>query len=313
MSSRKCIGILREVKNKWERRVALSPSVVRSLTDKGVKVIVQPSDLRIYRDIEYENAGALVKDDLSEANTIFGVKEFPHQQLIPDRSYILFSHVIKAQPYNMPFLDACLDKRIRLFDYETIRSSSGQRLVYFGRFAGMAGLIDTMRGIGERLLSLGYSSPFAGVSSSYMYPSLEAAKQALLSVGKEISEYGVPAAISPMTFIFTGTGNVSQGAQEIFNLLPHEWVTVEQLQQLHLHPERYDNKKLYGCIVSSEHMVQHQSSSAFGQQKFNKKHYYDHPDEYQPIFHQQIAPFMSVLVNGMYWDRRFPRLITNHK
>lgn len=31
---------------------------------------------------------------------------------------MIFSHTIKAQPYNMNFLDACISNKIRLFDYE---------------------------------------------------------------------------------------------------------------------------------------------------------------------------------------------------
>lgn len=61
----------------------------------------------------------------------------------------------------MPLLDALLEKNIRLVDYECIVKGGlrgGQRLVAFGRFAGIAGTIDTMRGLGERMLALGYGT-----------------------------------------------------------------------------------------------------------------------------------------------------------
>jgi alpha-aminoadipic semialdehyde synthase len=35
-----------------------------------------------------------------------------------------------------------------------------QRLVLFGKHAGYAGMIDGVHGLGQRLLGLGYSSPF---------------------------------------------------------------------------------------------------------------------------------------------------------
>lgn len=91
---KRAIGLLREVKNKWERRVPLCPADVQQLVERGVQVYVQPSSMRIFSDQEYQKVGATVQNDLSPANTIFGVKEFPHDQLIADKSYIMFSHVI---------------------------------------------------------------------------------------------------------------------------------------------------------------------------------------------------------------------------
>ena len=226
--------------------------------------------------------------------------------MLKNKSYILFSHVIKAQPYNMPFLDACLSNNIRLFDYETIRSTpqnGGQRLVAFGKFAGLAGMIDMLRGLGERLLSLGYSTPFMSVSSSYMYPDLPTAKAAVQRCGDEIKRLGtgLPADMPPLRFIFTGTGNVAGGALEIFNLLPVKWVTPQELSTLP--PDPFT---VYGCVVQAKDMVQRKDGGAF-----DKKEYYDSPQLYRPTFHETVAPHMSVLVNCMYWDVRFPRLLTN--
>jgi hypothetical protein len=43
-----------------------------------------------------------------------------------------------------------LEKRISLYDYELILGENGERLVAFGRYAGLAGMIDLLRGLGER-------------------------------------------------------------------------------------------------------------------------------------------------------------------
>ena len=56
-------------------------------------------------------------------------------------------------------------------------------------------------------LSLGYSTPFLSLGSSYMYSSLAAAKAAVISVGEEIATQGLPAGICPLVFVFTGSGN----------------------------------------------------------------------------------------------------------
>ena len=73
-----------------------------------------------------------------------GVKKCPTDRLIPDKTYLFFSHIIKAQKENMSLLDAILEKRIRLVDYEKIENSEGLRLVAFGQYAGIAGNYNYM-------------------------------------------------------------------------------------------------------------------------------------------------------------------------
>ena len=56
-------------------------------------------------------------------------------------------------------------------------------------------------------LNLGFSTPFLSLGASYMYPSLAAAKAAVIAVGEEIATFGLPSGISPLVFVFTGSGN----------------------------------------------------------------------------------------------------------
>ena len=147
------IGVRREDKNKWERRVPLTPDHVRALVKQGFRVIVQPSPRRVFPDSAYAEAGAELGEDLSSAATILAVKEVPVDLLLPRRTYVFFSHTIKAQAENMPLLDAVLERKVRLIDYECITEGGvhgAKRLVAFGRYAGIAGAIDCMRGLGER-------------------------------------------------------------------------------------------------------------------------------------------------------------------
>jgi len=87
---------LRECKNKWERRCSLTPKEVKEITTLGIKVIVQPSDNRCYTDDEFEEAGAIIQEDCNEACVLFGVKEVPIPNLIENKTYFMFSHIIKA-------------------------------------------------------------------------------------------------------------------------------------------------------------------------------------------------------------------------
>ncbi|VAI61789.1 unnamed protein product [Triticum turgidum subsp. durum] len=146
-----------------------------------------------------------------------------------------------------------------------------------------------------------------------MYPSLAAAKAAVIAIGEEIATYGLPSGICPIVFAFTGSGNVSQGAQEIFKLLPHTFVDAEKLPELSagksLPPHHQSTRRafqLYGCVVTSKDMVAPKDPNRC----FDKADYYAHPEYYRPVFHERIAPYASAIVNCMYWERRFPRLLS---
>ena len=109
--SKKVIAIRREDQSIWERRAPLSPTHVRKLVHKeNYKVLVQPSNRRAFQMPEYIQAGAFVQEDLSEASLILGVKQVPIDLLMPNKTYVFFSHTIKAQEANMPLLDALLEK-----------------------------------------------------------------------------------------------------------------------------------------------------------------------------------------------------------
>ncbi|XP_058108760.1 alpha-aminoadipic semialdehyde synthase [Magnolia sinica] len=314
------VGILSESSNVWERRAPLSPShcarLLRSGKDKSRvdRIIVQPSTKRIHHDALYEDVGCEVSDDLSECGLILGVKQPKLEMILPDRAYAFFSHTHKAQRENMPLLDKVLSERVSLYDYELIVGDNGKRMLAFGKYAGRAGLIDFLRALGTRYLNLGYSTPFLSLGASYMYCSLAAAKAAVISVGEEIATLGLPSGISPLVFVFTGSGNVSQGAQEIFKLLPHTFVDPSNLPKLFgmagdvSHPSQTSRRvfHVYGCVVSCQDMVSPKDPS----KRFDKIDYYTHPEHYIPIFHERIAPYASVIVNCMYWEKRFPRLLT---
>ncbi|XP_077240868.1 lysine-ketoglutarate reductase/saccharopine dehydrogenase bifunctional enzyme isoform X2 [Tasmannia lanceolata] len=315
------VGILSESSNLWERRAPLTPSHCARLLHSGKgksgveRIIVQPSTKRIHHDAEYEDVGCEISDDLSQCGLILGIKQPKFEMILPDRAYSFFSHTHKAQRENMPLLDKILAERVSLYDYELIVREDGKRLLAFGKYAGRAGLIDFLRGLGKRYLNLGYSTPFLSLGASYMYTSLAAAKAAVIAVGEEIATLGLPAGISPLVFVFTGSGNVSEGAQEIFKLLPHSFVQPSKLPELFgmvgdLAQHSRASKRVfqvYGCVVTCQDMVAPKDDPT---RSFDKADYYAHPEHYSPIFHERIAPYASVIVNCMYWEKRFPRLLS---
>jgi saccharopine dehydrogenase (NAD+, L-lysine-forming) len=275
------IGIRREDKNRWERRAPLTPEHVAELTRHGVSVAVEPSTLRVFPDDDYRAAGATVVNDLSSCPIVLGVKEIPVERFHPETAYFYFAHVTKGQPANMPMLQRLIDLRCSLVDYEKIADDRGRRLVFFGRHAGFAGMLDTLASLGQRLLWEGVDSPFASLRMAHGYSDLEEAHADLARVAERIRRGGIPEALHPLVIGFTGSGNASKGAQEIFDQLPHEEVLPEDLASM------VTNEDLPRNIL---YKVGFSRSDRVG---------------------GAMAPHLAhltVLVNGIYWEPGHPRV-----
>mmetsp|Transcript_5128 Transcript_5128/g.16757 ORF Transcript_5128/g.16757 Transcript_5128/m.16757 type:complete len:125 (-) Transcript_5128:2727-3101(-) len=122
----------------------------------------------------------------------------------------------------MPLLDEVLSSGAALYDYECLAEPTSQRrLVAFGEFAGLAGAVDILHGLGQRLLSGGVSTPFLQVAQTYTYPSLAAALAAVAAAGAQVAEHGFPAAVCPLVVAVTGSGNSARGALRVLRELPH--------------------------------------------------------------------------------------------
>ena len=289
VESGQTIAIVRECKNKWERRCALTPHEVKQLVDLGIRVLVQPCSCRCYSEDQFEDAGAIIKEDISEAQVIFGVKEVPIDDLIPNKTYFFFSHTIKAQSYNMGLLDKLLELNIRMVDYECIREPKqpgvvSQRLVAFGRYAGIAGAFDFLRGMGEYLLQRKFQTPFVYIGSSYMYGEYEDMQSALSKVKRDILSGGLPRALCPFVVAVTGNGRVSQGSMEVLEQLPHIKVAPSDLHAFCKDPEnKQNNKRIVICQFETKDLVRRIDGKAY-----DKHDYRSNSQEYIDAFHQYL-------------------------
>lgn len=204
-------GILKERKNPPDRRVVFAPGELAKLKQlyHEATVEVESSDIRIFPDIEYKTMGITVTDDVSDCDVLFGVKEVPVENLIPDKAYFFFSHTIKKQPYNQKLLKAILEKNIDLYDHETIVDSHNRRLIGFGKYAGMVGVYNGIRAFGIKfeLFKLPKAETLSG-------------KEALIAHLKRIT-------LPPLKFVITGTGKVGSGAQEILKAIKVKEITVD--------------------------------------------------------------------------------------
>ncbi len=299
------IGIRREDKHRYEARVPLTPDDVRTLTrDFGLRFVVQKSPIRAFPEEEYAEAGAKVAEDLEDCSVILGVKEIPPDVFEPGKTYVFFSHVIKGQPYNMPMLRRAMELGCTIIDYEKVTDDSGRRLIFFGRYAGMAGMIDTLWALGQRLHWKHYPTAFTTVLQAHKYPSLEHVDSALKKVGAHIREDGLRPEVVPLVIGLAGYGNVSQGAQAILDRLEPVTVQPEALPALGKEiPVRRD--QVYKVVFEERHMVEPLDPHG----TFDLQEYYAHPERYRGTF-ERYLPYLTVLVNCIYWDARYPRLVT---
>jgi alpha-aminoadipic semialdehyde synthase len=252
---------------------------------------------------------------------------------------MFFSHVIKGQPDNMKLLQDLLDRHVQLIDYEKITvpadGNKDRRLVAFGKYAGLAGMIDTLSIVGQRLLrSHSLSTPFLNCPPSIYHASLDDAKAAVKRVGERIAVDGItiPKLVTsnknedsqnePLVFCLTGgpRGNVYSGVREIFDLLPNEVVAVEDLPSLHEQitkdPSSACQHKIYGVVPEMKDIFKPIGTWSYDDGKnddcFDRSHFVQHPDMYRSTFAENIAPYIHVLVNGIYWEHRFPRLLSKN-
>lgn len=302
---RNIIGMRRETVDDSERRVPLTPAQVRHVTGSlGVSVIVEPSSRRVFADDEFHKAGARISSDLSPCNIVLGVKEIPIDHIRRNGAYCYFSHTVKAQRYNMPMLAHIIDVKATLLDYELVTNESGRRLIFFGNYAGYAGMIDSLWALGKRLAWEGISNPFESIEPAHRYESLADAESAVAQAGERIRREGLPAEINPLVCIFTGRGRVSKGAQEIFGLLPTERVSPERIGTLRA-SGAYSSHAVYGCELRKPDLYVAPGDPA----QFDMNDFERNPSVYSGRLHTYVNT-ATMIINGIYWSPRFPKLLT---
>ncbi|WBX73090.1 NAD(P)-dependent oxidoreductase [Tenacibaculum pacificus] len=196
-------GIIKERKNPPDRRVVFSPKKLQEFKEQfpDAEIVVESSDIRVFSNQAYKNAGLEVVSDISDCDVLLGVKEVPLEALIPNKKYFFFSHTIKKQPYNRKLLKAVLAKNIELYDHETIIKENGARLIGFGRYAGLVGAYNGFRALGLR-------------ENLFTLPKVETLLD-LDAVKVELDKITLP----NIKILLTGTGKVAHGAREILDYL----------------------------------------------------------------------------------------------
>ena len=272
------IGILREGKVPIDKRVALTPQHASALHQTfSCTVVAQPSPIRAIGDNEYVAAGIPLQEDLSDCDVLFGVKEVPIDQLIPNKTYFFFSHTYKKQPYNAKLLKACVERSVRLIDYELL-TKNGARVVAFGRFAGLVGAYNGLRGWGEKYGQYTLKPAHECKDMEEMFAQLQGIEWP-----------------SDVRILLTGKGRVAGGAVEtlkasgIPQILPDEVSSYE------------------GCFWSQLDVEEYYKTN--DGRPFDRKELFADPSGYESDF-MRYAPFAKLYIAGHYYDSRAPYIFT---
>jgi alpha-aminoadipic semialdehyde synthase len=241
---------------------------------------------------------------MADGEVIFGVKEIPVEKILKGKTYLFFSHTAKGQKYNMPLLQRIIDSGSTLIDYEKITDEGGRRLIYFGPYAGDAGAIDILSLMGEHWADKGIDTPLTAVRRAHQYDSVKAAKAHLADIGQKIRRDGFPPDLSPFTVGILGYGNVSTGAQQIFDCLPTERIAADALNAF-VSGERGNRHTVYVTVFKERDLVKPKAAG----EAFDLQTYFDHPERYESRF-ERFLPSLTLLVNAVYWEKRYPQFVT---
>ncbi|GLR15930.1 NAD(P)-dependent oxidoreductase [Portibacter lacus] len=274
------IGVIREGKVPSDSRVCLTPRHCRILLDKGIDIVVQPSEVRVFKDDEYLAQGIKLQEDVSDRDILIGVKEVPLEMLIPEKTYFFFSHTFKEQVYNRGLLQEVLKQKIRLIDYEAITNKDGMRLIAFGKFAGIVGAHN---GMYTYLKGKGMDK-LPRMHSFFNYD--------------EAKEYYKTLDLPKMKIVLTGTGRVAGGAAQVLN-------DMGIIKKSPLDFVAHDFKEAVYTQVNSFYYAKRKDGLVFD----DVKDFYTNPGAYDSDF-GHFLPMTDLFINGIYWDNRAPAFFT---
>ncbi len=274
-------ALIKERKNPPDRRVVFSPQKCQEVIQQfpDAKIIVEASDIRIFPDEEYRQAGFEVVEDVSEADVMLGVKEVPVHALIPNKKYFFFSHTIKKQPYNRGLLQAVLQKEIELFDHETIVNEQRERLIGFGFYAGLVGAYNGFRALGLR-------------DGLFDLPKVERLPD-LVAVKQELNKISLP----KLKIILSGSGKVARGAKEILDHL-----NIKEVESDEYLSKEFD-VPVY-CMIGVADYNKRKDGGIF-----DKGEFYDDPSLYESDF-IKYAKVSDMFITGHFHGEGAPYLFT---
>ncbi len=274
-------GIIKERKSPPDRRVVFTPDELARMKKEHpeVTIKVEHSDIRVFSDDEYVAKGIEVSDDLTDCDVLFGVKEVPIDALIPNKKYFFFSHTLKKQVHNQKLLQAILEKKIDLYDHETIVDSNYKRLIGFGRYAGIVGAYNGFRAFGLKFEL--FTIPKAETLSS---------KEDLVARLKR-------QVLPPIKIVLTGHGKVAMGVKEILDGMKIKEVSIEN------YLSKNYSEPVYTQIDVVDYYKRKDGQAAV------KEDFYAHPTEYTSNF-ERFTKVSDIFMAGHFYGNDGPEILS---
>lgn len=275
------IGVIREGKNPPDKRVPFTPLQTEEIEQRfpHMKVVVQKSTVRCFQDDEYKTVNIETADMVEGCDVLMGIKEVPVNQLIANKTYLFFSHTIKKQPYNKKLLQEVLKKKIRLIDYETLTDRLGNRLVAFGRFAGIVGAYNGLWAYGKRYNTFMLRRAFDCFDVN--------------DLKLELRKVKLPA----IKIILTGAGRVGKGAMETLDTAGIRKVSAPDFLS------RTFDEPVYVQLGSGDYHIRKEGGH------FNREEFHKYPERYTSDF-LKFTQVADILMAGAFWNPKAPVLFT---
>jgi saccharopine dehydrogenase (NAD+, L-lysine-forming) len=275
------IGLIREGKIPPDKRVAFTPLQVEEIEQRfpHVKVLCETSDIRCFKDGEYKALDIEVTDNIQSCDILMGIKEVPIASIIPEKTYLFFSHTLKKQPYNQKLFQAALTKKIRLIDYEALKDRQGNRLVAFGRFAGIVGAYNGLWTYGNRYKKFSLRRAFECFDVNDLKLELRKVK------------------LPPVKILLTGSGRVGKGAMETLDSA--------RIRKVNIHDFLYHkfDEPVYIQLSSADYHTRKEGGH------FNREEFHRYPDRYFSHF-IDFTKVTDIFLAGAFWNPRAPVLFT---
>ncbi len=281
------VAIIREGKVPHDKRTPLIPSQCTQILHDfpNIELVVQPSPWRAFKDEEYVKEGLILQEDLSDCDIFIGIKEVPYADLFPGKKYMFFSHTIKKQPHNKKLLQELIRKEITMVDYECLVDKDGNRVIGFGRFAGIVGAYNGVMAYGLK------------------YKMFDLKPAHLCHDKKELFAELSKANLPNVKLVVTGSGRVANGACETMGAMDLRKVTPYEFLN-------YTFREPVYVQLHSEDYFRARDNSPFSSFDFHND-----PASYRCIFSdkESFASMTDVLIHCTYWDPRSDIMFTKER
>ena len=276
-------GLIREGKLPPDERVALTPLQCREFIERWpeVELVVQESEVRRISAEEYTEAGVSVVKDVSDCDVLIGVKEVNVEDLIAGKTYLFFSHTYKKQPYNAALLAAILEKKVSLIDYEMLKKPDGNRIIGFGRWAGIVGAYNGLRAWGLRENTFNLPRAIDGKDLDEMISQAKAG-----NVSKSLK------------IVLTGYGRVGRGAAELLDS-----VGIREVDKEEFLSNEFSDGPVYTHLGLSDYNAREDGG------EFNRDVFMSDPKGYKSSF-LPYACAADIFIAGHFYSQGSPYIIT---